>query len=60
MRENNDYIKQYNPCYHCYTGAIGECALAHCKYRLKSWSGDVESEEIWVHEKEAIAEYIKE
>lgn len=41
-----------NPCYHCYTGAIGECALASCKYMWKSWSKDLESEYICISEKE--------
>ena len=30
-----------NPCYHCYTGAIGECYLTGCKYRVYPWSGDI-------------------
>lgn len=32
-----------NPCYHCYTGAIGECAMTHCKHQHEPWSKDVES-----------------
>ena len=35
-----------NPCYHCYAGAIGECAMTGCKYLLNSWSRDLESETI--------------
>lgn len=41
-----------NPCYHCYTGAIGECALAKCKYQHEQWSKDVDSEEIEIEDKE--------
>jgi len=42
----SEYIEIENPCYHCYTGAIGECSLAGCRHQLKSWSQDVEHETI--------------
>ena len=31
-----------NPCYHCYTGAAGECFMACCKYDNYSWSKDID------------------
>ncbi len=36
-------IKRENPCFRCYTGAIGECAMTHCKHQHETWSRDVES-----------------
>lgn len=33
-----------NPCYHCYTGAIGECFGIGCKYVSYPWSGDLEAD----------------
>lgn len=33
-----------NPCYHCYTGAIGECYGIGCKYVSYPWSGDLEAD----------------
>ncbi len=33
-----------NPCYHCYTGAIGECYGIGCKYVHYPWSGDLEED----------------
>lgn len=33
-----------NPCYHCYTGAIGECYGAGCRYVSYPWSGDLEED----------------
>ena len=33
-----------NPCYHCYTGAIGECYGIGCKYVSYPWSGDLEED----------------
>lgn len=48
-----------NPCYHCYAGAIGECALTACKCAGLPWSGDVERAEI-EYELQEIAEEAKE
>ena len=36
----------YNPCYHCYVGAIGECAMTQCKNQNQPWSKDVVSKQI--------------
>lgn len=44
--ENMKYKTIDNPCYHCYTGAIGECAMIECEHLLNSWSQDLESETI--------------
>jgi hypothetical protein len=33
-----------NPCYHCYTGAIGECRTIGCKYINYPWSEDLEAD----------------
>lgn len=32
-----------NPCYHCYTGATGQCYMTNCKYQFESWAKDVEA-----------------
>lgn len=41
-----------NPCYHCYTGAIGECYSVGCKYVSYPWSGDLEAMYVDVDEDE--------
>lgn len=33
-----------NPCYHCYTGAIGYCREIGCKYEHYPWSEDLETD----------------
>lgn len=33
-----------NPCYHCYTGAVGYCREIGCKYEHYSWSEDLETD----------------
>lgn len=33
-----------NPCYHCYTGDIGECRTIGCKYINYPWSEDLEAD----------------
>ena len=33
-----------NPCYHCYTGAVGYCRETGCKYEHYSWSEDLETD----------------
>lgn len=37
-------VKIDNPCYHCYTGSIGECYTIGCKYVSYPWSGDLEAD----------------
>lgn len=32
-----------NPCYHCYTGATGQCYMTKCKYQFEKWGKNVES-----------------
>ena len=32
-----------NPCYHCYTGAVGDIYCTCCKYHKETWSCDLES-----------------
>ena len=49
-----------NPCYHCYTGAIGECTLAKCKYNCMSWSKDLDSTEIEISDFDIICTKIYE
>ena len=33
-----------NPCYHCYTGAVGYCREIGCKYEHYPWSEDLETD----------------
>ena len=33
-----------NPCYHCYTGAVGYCREIGCKYEQYPWSEDLEAD----------------
>jgi hypothetical protein len=40
-KETKETIEINNPCYHCYTGAIGECYSTGCKYAGHLWSGDL-------------------
>lgn len=37
-------IEINNPCYHCYTGAVGYCREIGCKYVHYAWSEDLESD----------------
>ena len=32
----------YNPCYHCYQGAVGYCSDYGCQYALEPWAQDLE------------------
>ena len=32
-----------NPCFRCYTGAIGMCSSTKCKYQNEPWAKDTES-----------------
>ncbi len=45
-----------NPCYHCYTGAIGECYGIGCKYVSYPWSGDLEEDYKVEIKKEEVSE----
>lgn len=53
-----------NPCYHCYTGAIGECLMTSCKYQQERWSKDINTFELEIDitedNKEIYQDYIKE
>lgn len=40
----DEIVEIDNPCYHCYTGAIGECYGIGCKYVSYPWSGDLEED----------------
>ena len=33
----------YNPCYHCYQGAVGYCSDYGCQYALEPWAQDLET-----------------
>ena len=44
-----------NPCYRCYTGAIGEC---DCTFSFESWSDDIDAFEIDIS-KEELKKYIE-
>lgn len=44
------YVVIENPCYHCYSGYIGNCS--YCGFRLEPWTCDLGNEYIEIEGKE--------